>query len=302
MAVAAKKENREIVFVTCRDHPNGVEDDFLVAPHLEEADYSLRAVSWDEPDFNWAEPRLIVMRSPWDYFQRFGQFLRWLDQLEACNPRVWNPIPLLRSNVHKSYLKRLESEGISIVPTEWCTYHGSVELLSQIHAAAKIHSKESPEGEFVIKPVVSANAALTHRGSLQALTPEKIDEWKIPRGMELMIQPFLNEIQAEGEWSFVFFNGRFSHSILKSPNASDFRVQPVHGGSSRGIRADASMIASAENALKKIGPSTLYARVDMIRRQGRMLLGELELTEPSLFLATHPDSARRFSDAILSRI
>ena len=34
-----------------------------------------------------------------------------------------------------------------------------------------------------------------------------------------------------GEWSLVFFAGRFSHAVLKRPAAGDFRVQAEHGGS-----------------------------------------------------------------------
>jgi len=42
----------------------------------------------------------------------------------------------------------------------------------------------------------------------------------------VLVQPFVPEIQSEGEWSLVFFGGAFSHAVLKVPGAGDYRVQP----------------------------------------------------------------------------
>ena len=46
----------------------------------------------------------------------------------------------------------------------------------------------------------------------------------------VMVQPFVPEVLAEGEWSLVFLGGRFSHAVRKRPRGGDFRVQSEHGG------------------------------------------------------------------------
>jgi hypothetical protein len=46
----------------------------------------------------------------------------------------------------------------------------------------------------------------------------------------------------------------------------------------------------------------LYARVDGCMVDGRLHLMELELLEPSLFLAEHPDAAGRLADALVGAL
>ena len=117
-----------------------------------------------------------------------------------------------------------------------------------------------------------------------------------------LVQPFLAEVAAEGEYSFLFFGGEFSHAVLKRPAAGDFRVQHNHGGSTESVTASAEDVAQARAVLAAAGADTAYARVDMIRHEGRLLLGELELTEPFLFLGYHPDAPERFATALVARL
>ena len=59
----------------------------------------------------------------------------------------------------------------------------------------------------------------------------------------------------------------------------------------------------AEAALATAGAPLLYARVDVARGEdGRPLIMELELIEPSLFLMQHPPALERFADAILRTV
>jgi hypothetical protein len=48
---------------------------------------------------------------------------------------------------------------------------------------------------------------------------------------------------------------------------------------------------------RRVDP-TVYARVDGVVDEDRFLLMELELIEPMLFLADHPDAPTRFAEAI----
>jgi glutathione synthase/RimK-type ligase-like ATP-grasp enzyme len=139
-----------------------------------------------------------------------------------------------------------------------------------------------PRG-VIVKPAVSATA---HQTML-------LD-------YDVLIQPFVPEIATDGELSFVFLGRRFSHVVRKRPAAGDFRVQADFGGTAERISVDASLIAQAERIAATLGEEWLYARIDCVVRDGRLLLMELEATEPSLFL--DEASAERFADAITSRV
>lgn len=131
----------------------------------------------------------------------------------------------------------------------------------------------------VVKPAVSATA---HRTMF-------LD-------YDLLIQPFVPEVAREGELSFVFLGRAFSHAVRKRPRADDFRVQPEFGGSVEPYAPPPELIAQAERIAATLGDSWLYARVDAVVRDGRLLLMELEATEPSLFLDAV--SAARLADAL----
>jgi hypothetical protein len=67
-----------------------------------------------------------------------------------------------------------------------------------------------------------------------------------------MIQEYLSAIEAEGEWSLLYFGGGFSHGVRKKPRPSDFRVQMEFGGSVEPAAPDAAMLAFAANALARL--------------------------------------------------
>lgn len=135
----------------------------------------------------------------------------------------------------------------------------------------------------IVKPAVSATA---HQTML-------LD-------YDVLIQPFVPEIASDGELSFVFLGRSFSHCVRKRPAAGDFRVQTDFGGTAERISVDASLISQAERIAATLGEEWLYARIDGIVRDGRLVLMELEATEPSLFL--DEASAERFADAITSLV
>ena len=49
----------------------------------------------------------------------------------------------------------------------------------------------------------------------------------------MLVQPMMPAIAQEGEWSLFYFGGRYSHTILKTVAAGDFRVQVKNGGNAR---------------------------------------------------------------------
>ena len=116
------------------------------------------------------------------------------------------------------------------------------------------------------------------------------------------MQPFLPEIQSEGEWSLIYFDGEFSHAVVKRPAAGDYRVQETFGGQMTPTDPPAAVLEGAQAALAASGPPPTYARVDGVVVNGRFLLMELELIEPYLFLPQSPDAASKLATAVAARV
>ena len=117
-------------------------------------------------------------------------------------------------------------------------------------------------------------------------------------GRRFVVQPFIANIRTEGEYSLFFFNGEYSHAILKVPKAGDFRVQEEHGADIIPARPPADLLAVGHKVFSHVQPLPAYGRGDWVRGpDGHFLLMELELIEPSLYLRTDPGAAARFARA-----
>ena len=235
---------------------------------------------WDDPAVDWAGFDAVLIRTPWDYFQRYAEFLRWLDRLPV--PTI-NPAPMLRWNADKRYLLELEAQGVPIIPTR---------LAAGVGLGAALADRAGRD--VVLKPRVSGGAWHTVRGvvgtpafdaAVAALPPE----------LDYLVQDFVPQVETDGEWSLLFFDGRYSHAVIKRPRRGDYRVQSQHGGSVEAAEPSAALIASAQRVLEATAAlghaDAAYARVDGVLVEGRFLLMELEVIEPALFLAGRPDAA-----------
>jgi hypothetical protein len=106
------------------------------------------------------------------------------------------------------------------------------------------------------------------------------------------------QINEEGEWSMVFFGGKFSHALVKIPPRDDFRSQPQFGGVVRGRVPAPDVLASAKRYVAQFAKGCLYARVDGLIINGEFHLMELELIDPYLFLSTCADGYENYYQAL----
>ena len=243
-------------------------------------------VDWTaDVDFNQYD--LVLPLIAWGYHQRFAEWEALLDRFERHGTRVANPVPVLRWNSDKSYLAELRGKGVATVPT--------LAFESIDHEALTEARHVFGSAELVIKPLISASAYGTFRIGPGDALPDQV------RGWRMLVQPWLKDIVKSGEYSLIFFDGEFSHSVSKVPRPGEFRVQPEYGGIIRRCDPPAGSVELARAALGAAPAATTYARIDIVvGNDGALQVIELELIEPALFMADAPDAAPRFAQAVLS--
>lgn len=246
-----------------------------LVPAFQEEGMKIETVLWqnilDQADsFDLVLPLLV-----WDYVEGSNHqlFLSTMEKVEE-KTLLRNSLETLRWNGNKQYLEELQRKGAPVIPSI------TVQQVSTENITAAFQTLGA--SKLVIKPLVGANAwrqVLYTKG-------EKFPTQEELPPCEAMIQPFIENVQREGEYSFVYFNGQYSHAVKKLPKSGDYRIQSSYGG------FETSYDPSAEE--KELGAKILgmlelsiplYARVDLIRGDdGDLKLIEIELIEPYLYL------------------
>jgi glutathione synthase/RimK-type ligase-like ATP-grasp enzyme len=281
---------KNCAFLSTSDlEPFFVYDTMLFEPLLN-LGWQAEQVSWRDPDIDWNQYDLVVIRSTWDYQQDVEAFVSCLHKIDASSAILTNSLPIVEWNISKDYLQDLQNQGISIVPTLWFERF----VLREVEQGFAHFACQ----QLVIKPLVSANADHTYKLSLDNLAGLTAELTEIFADRAFMLQPFLPAIVTEGEYSLFYFAGHYSHSILKQPKAGDFRVQEEHGGQLTSIEPSAEMLQVARYTLAALPADVLFARIDLIRHQQEFVVMEVELIEPSLYFNMDPQSPQRFADAL----
>lgn len=278
--------------ITLPGHPQRREDAFehdqqfaAIAEPLSEAGFELVAISWDA-DVDWSGFSCAVIGTTWDYWDRCDAYLETLTKIEQMTPLL-NPSALVRWNIRKTYLRELESKGVATIPTHWIERPSEKDILSSFDAF-------DTDG-LVIKRQIGAGADGQHR----IKRGEQIPALKHP----MMVQPFMSSIQTEGEYSFIFIDGHFSHALLKQAKAGDYRIQSLYGGRETPVSPTTADLKAARSVVETLDEMPLYGRIDMVRgEEGQLLLMEFELIEPYLYPEQGPRLGQLYVDALKRRI
>ncbi|WP_062527117.1 ATP-grasp domain-containing protein [Demequina rhizosphaerae] len=277
-----------IAIVTTRELPVPDADEDLLLPHLPEA----ALVAWDDPEVDWSAYEVAILRSTWNYHDRLDEFLAWARSASSVT-RLLNPVDTVVWNTDKRYLGDLAAAGFPTVPT---TFVAPGEAADDAVVAL--------DGHLVVKPSVGAGsngARLFHgdeegaRAHLAALHAQ---------GKVAMLQPYLTEVDTAGETALVYLGGRFSHAARKAAILSRDMSWET------GLYADEKVAGTAPSeaerdladrivaALPGMGhPDLAYVRVDLLPTADGPVVLELELTEPSLFLALGEGAPERAAEA-----
>ncbi|MET4226138.1 ATP-grasp domain-containing protein [Oerskovia enterophila] len=287
-----------------------------VLPHLDPDDAPLvgalaaRGIEavpsvWDDETVDWTSFDAVVVRSAWDYAPRRDEFVEWAERAG----RVLNPAAVISWNTDKRYLRELEEQGVPVIPTLWLDP-------SQNLSSRAIHTRLPAQGDFVIKPVVSAGAKDTGRyqsgeAHSRGLAIQHAKNLLVS-GRQVMVQPYVRSVDTAGETGLVFIDGEFSHAVRKNalltgphrPTQGLYKQEEMSRfeASPEQLEVAQQALAVAAKAVPGQEPN-LYARVDLVGGDdGAPMVIEVELTEPSLFFSLGKGSLDRFADAVAQRL
>jgi len=266
-----------------------IDSDLSFEPMLE-LGWSIDMVPWKTAGIDWNQYDAAYICTPWDYPDDPESFLALLESIDESSAILVNDIALVRWTIPKTYLRDLESRGAAIVHSIWYQEFNPEALPGFFEA----HQSD----RIIVKPVVSTNAHNTFLLDRPVPADVVTDLEKTFAARPFVVQPFMENVQAEGEYSLFFFSSEFSHAILKRPKEEDFRVQEEHGAHIASAEPDRALLETAADLLRLVDPMPVYARCDFIRGpDNRFLLMELEVIEPSLYLRMDSESPRRFARA-----
>jgi glutathione synthase/RimK-type ligase-like ATP-grasp enzyme len=284
----------DIALATCSLLPDLDDDERSLIPALAARGLAAEPRVWDDPSVGWDDVALVVVRSTWDYSERRDSFLAWARAV----PRVLNSVAVLTWNTDKAYLRVLEAAGIAVVPTTW------------LGTSARGAQVDLPEGALVVKPSISSGAQNTSRYLASDRDAARAHvERLVSEGRDVMVQPYVTSVDADGETGLIYFDGTFSHAIrkgplLRAPGVATDQLWALEDITPRAPDdVERGIAESALDALPWPRQELLYARVDVVRDAGGTpMLLELELAEPSLFLGLGSGAADRLAEAIARRV
>jgi glutathione synthase/RimK-type ligase-like ATP-grasp enzyme len=274
-----------VLLVTSQEWADGEPGHGALDAALTSQGLASRWVVWDDLGVDWAHAEVVAVRSTWDYGSRLGEFLGWA---AGVGPTLLNGVNIFRWNTDKQYLLDLQGYGLPVVPTI------TADTIFDVRAAA------DGFGLAVVKPRVASGG----RG-LEVVTDGRI--WLPKDGHEgpWVVQPLVPTIHTEGETSVFVIGGHPVSQVQKLPSSADIRVQEQFGGTSRPVALSTEAALLAADAIAAVvdilGDEIVYGRVDMMRYEGQLVVSEVELTEPGLYLDVLPLNALPFADAVASR-
>jgi glutathione synthase/RimK-type ligase-like ATP-grasp enzyme len=279
----------DVLLVTCAAWPAGEPGGDLVVRELADRGVTAAWVAWDDPGVDWAEARRVLIRSTWDYERRRDEFIDWARKVQQLTTLV-NTAQVVEWNTDKIYLLDLIEAELPVVPT--------LGVDSEFELAPAVATFEPA----VVKPRVGAGGRGVVVFDLEPGGPEGLDESQLQPG-PWVVQPLVESVHTEGETSVFVLGGRVVSQVRKLPAAGEIRVHEEYGGTAEAVEVTAEAgdlaLRTVEVAEKLLATVLPYARVDLMRlADGQLVVSELEVVEPGLYLDVVPGNAAAFADVV----
>src|SRR5256885_583469 len=148
-----------------------------------------------------ALPISALLRSAWDYTERLGEFLAWIERVASLT-MLLNPPPVVRWNADKHYLLELARAGLPVVPSSFA------EAGAQAERALEQFLTRQSCAELVVKPAVGAGSRDTRRHARTAI-PQMLAHMRrlLGAGRSVLLQPYLEGVDRHGETAVIHIGG-----------------------------------------------------------------------------------------------
>ncbi|CAD5119807.1 DgyrCDS8391 [Dimorphilus gyrociliatus] len=267
-----------------------IQKDDLLAEYLRSKGYEVDGKVWNS-NTCWEEYCAVIVRTTWDYFVQPKEFKEWLTKLNSLNIKLFNPYQILLWNMEKTYLDDLIRNGIPIVPTIF---------FRNLKDATEEALLKTGWKKMIFKPILGGSSHNVEKFDLEEGVERglKICE-KILQSCSMMIQPFVENLQDQGETSLIYFDKVYSHSVRKTP-LEDFRLFDMTNIKIERITPPDEFRLLGDRIVNWVRGDLPYARIDLVVYEGKAVVMELELLEPTLFL--DKSSAAKFGEAVLKQL
>lgn len=274
------KKSPKIALISSEKWREKVLDDLLIASELNKKGYRSEIISWEKSQNRADSYAGFLITSMWGYEDSEKSLEKWLEFFS--NKKIENKISIIKNNYDKKLQQNLlEFSGIPTIPTIFIEKNPKNLKISLKNAMESLGVSLA-----VVKPTVSGSGKNTflignsdrkHSFSIDSL-PEKL--YKVSEKKSLMVQPFLEEID-NGELAVVMLNGEISHAVMRYPH--------IFNDSGEIHAVDVSTLdSSIKNLCEKITKineykNALYSRIDLVKKDGKYLVMEVEFFEPQLY-------------------
>lgn len=269
-------------------------DDRLLLAALCAQGIDAQVVPWEIADYPWHEAHLVKIGSTWNYPGMWERYREWLQRVASATC-LHNPLEALLWNIEKSrYFADLRARGIPLVSTDILSRGGNVDLTGRLD--------EHGWDRAVLKPSVGTNSygcKVVYRDDPESVAEGQAHLASFLARQDMLLQPYLASVETGGETSHVFVNGIYSHAFGKSA----FGPRLADALTSRAVHPPPVEVELAVWVMQTVqgllGLHLLYGRVDIVRdAQGRLLVMEIEITEPMLHLE-EGDALGRLTQGII---
>jgi len=284
-----------VLLATCADLPRGEPGGESLVDAFARRGVSAQWARWDDPEVDWCAAGLVAVRSTWDYDTRIEEFSAWVRRIEGAGATVLNGSAAFAWNTDKAYLAALGRAGVAVVPTLVVDDEAGLGEAVRAYGRAVVKPRTAAGGRGVV--VVDADAS---RGrSVLGDAERRQGPW--------VVQPLVESVRTEGEWSVFVLGGRVVSGVRKLPAGAEIRVHEEYGGHTVaavvGAEQAALALAAVAGAERAFGCRLPYARVDQLRlAAATMAVSELEVTEPGLYLDHLPGNADAFAAMVLDEL
>lgn len=283
----------KIAYVVGNENINDPDPD-LDIPFAQDAAKKLNIdlvfTNWNDDSIKWSEYDAAVIRSAWDYVPVREKFLEFTKKVES-QTRLFNSYEVMRWNTNKTYLNGLSEKGLPIIPTRFADEIDS--------AREAIEWALQNVNSIAIKPSVGAGARLAGKSDNLDDALQYVEKIFLAK-RTAMIQPYIESVDTEGEKAIVVIDGKISHVARKVPALT----KGGHGDAAGNEEITSEIIDFVDKVSVAVPDwdELLFARVDVVRMNNQLVLMELELTEPWLFMQFNPESAINLFKALEQKI